>query len=210
MHHDPEAVASLPWVQAILPKGKPYWEKLSSYSDLHAWHVDVEFREWPIPPELVARWAEKRANTNDTWRKRPLAVGEYSGCPYSCGELELTARLKKAGYQSFWVSEWKTFEHVACWRPLCVKRNELEERAPELWAHDHNLRMRAEARSVYLGKGGGHPDVGAWKTGVRDFVFVEYKGPGDTVNEKQDLWAQSLMATTTDRLAYVVARGHFT
>jgi hypothetical protein len=46
--------------------------------------------------------------------------------------LELAARLKRAGYQSNWVSEWSTYEHVECWRSLCLKRTELEERAPEL------------------------------------------------------------------------------
>lgn len=209
MFDSPENVASLPWVKAIRPVGSPYRARLSEHSALEAWHVNVQFREWPIPPELAKRWKDKVPNNNETWRKRPLAVGESSRCSYSCGEVELVARLRKAGYHAQWMSEWSGYPHVACWGAFCVKRSELEEREPQLWANDHNLRMRAEARDMDLGKRGGHPDVVAWRTGDRDFVFIEYKGPGDEINRKQDLWAQAVLAQVPDRLPYIVAKGAF-
>lgn len=209
MIDDPEQVAHLPWVQAIHPVGSPYFARLSQHSDLHVWHVDVEFQNWPIPPELAKRWRESAANIRETWRKRPLAVGEASGCTYSCGEVEIAARLRKAGYQSQWISEWSGYPHVDCWKKFCVKRSEIKDGVPELWAFDHNVRMKCESRDVEIGKRGGHPDVAAWKIGDRDFVFIEYKGPGDKINKKQDLWARAVLAQNPHRLAYVAVKGTF-
>src|SRR5688572_55933 len=88
-----DEVLALPWVQALRPSGHAYLSRLSEYSDLEVWHVPVLFREWAIPLNLVKRWTDKKTNSNETWNKRPLAVGEASACEYSCGEVELTARL---------------------------------------------------------------------------------------------------------------------
>jgi hypothetical protein len=207
MIEDAEQVAQLPWVRAIRPMRAPYREPLSPNSTLVVWHVDVEFQEWTIPPELTARWREKEPNNNETWRKRPLVIGTDSGCKYSCGEVELAARLRRAGFSAQWVSEWSVYPHVDCWRKYCVKRNEIEDDAPELWAFDHNLRARSERKGGELGRSGGHPDIAAWKTGKQDFVFMEYKGPDDKMKKKQEEWARALLDETPDRVAYLAVRG---
>ena len=169
----------------------------------------MELAQWPIPADLETRWKEDKPNNNETWRKRPLLRGNDSDCTYSCGEVEIAARLRKAGYQSRWVSEWSSYQHVPCWRPFCVKRRELEELEPELWAADHNLRMWSQSRQEILGKTGGHPDVAAWHT-PDDIVYVEYKGPGDKVNKKQDAWAQEVIAQNPARFCYLAAYGIIT
>jgi hypothetical protein len=204
----PEEVAALPWVKAIRPAGAPYRAALSTDPTFVVWHVDVEFEQWEIPPDLKVRWQGKTENNNETWRKRPLIAGTDSGCRYSCGEVELAARLRRAGYQSSWVSEWSGYPHVDCWRPFCVKRSEIENDAPELWAFDHNLRTRAEKTGVDLGRRGGHPDVAAWKS-RKDLVYIEYKGPGDSINEKQEAWARALLDQVRDRLPYLAVWGKF-
>jgi hypothetical protein len=206
---DADVVAQLPWIKAIRPTKAPYQASSSGGSSAVVWHVEVEFQQWIIPPDLGVRWRENTPNNNETWRKRPLAVGNDSGCKYSCGEVELAARLQHAGYQARWISEWSGYPHVDCWKRFCVKRNELEHVAPELWAFDHNLRAKAERAGINLGRSGGHPDVAAWKSGQSELVFLEYKGPGDKINKKQEGWARVLEELSRDRVAYVVVKGVF-
>lgn len=104
-----EEISALPVVRALRPVGKPYLARLSEHSDLKVWHADVQFEEWAIPPTLASRWSNKEANVAETWQKRPLAVGADSGCIYSCGEVEIAARLRNAGFESYWMSEWSGF-----------------------------------------------------------------------------------------------------
>lgn len=199
-------ILQYPWVAALKPKGEPYLDRLSAHSEFVTWHVNVGLERWPIPAHLEARWKDNKRNNSETWRKRPLVRGIDSGCAYSCGEVEIAARLKNAGFQARWVSEWSTYPHVACWQSFCVKRRELEETEPELWAADHNLRTRSGGRHETLGKVGGHPDVAAWRS-QKDIVYVEYKGPRDPVNEKQDAWAQEVIAQNPGRFCYLAAHG---
>jgi hypothetical protein len=204
-----EEVANLPWIRALRPVGEPYRERLSSHSPLVVWHVNVAFEEWPIPNELASRWTNEEANASETWRKRPLAKGEDSGCIYSCGEVELAARLRTAGLEAFWISEWSGFPHVDCWSAYCVKRSELRERLSGVWAYDQKLRVASERAGVLLGKSGGHPDVVAWEPGSDDCVYLEYKGPNDTIKAKQNGWAQAVLEQENRRLPYVVVKGAF-
>jgi hypothetical protein len=66
--------------------------------------------------------------------------------------------------------------------------------------------MKSGSRADQLKKRGGHPDVAAWRSQA-DIVYVEYKGPNDSVNEKQDLWAQELLRQNPSRFCYVAAYG---
>ncbi|MFN2397950.1 MAG: VRR-NUC domain-containing protein [Gemmatimonadaceae bacterium] len=203
----PSDILRIPWVQALRPRGEPYCAGLSRYSEFLAWHVDIGFTLWPITPEQQLKWKVDKANNDETWRKRPLVVGEDSGCgPFSCGEVEVAARLKKAGFNAKWVSEWSGYQHVECWRRYCVKRSDLEDEEPELWAADYNLRMKAGVIGDQLGKRGGHPDVAAWRS-QDDIVYVEYKGPTDSINEKQDIWARELIRQNPKRFCYLAAHG---
>jgi hypothetical protein len=69
--------------------------------------------------------------------------------------------------------------------------------------------MKSGNRADKLKKRGGHPDVAAWHSQT-DIVYVEYKGPNDSVNEKQDLWAQELIRQNPDRFCYIAAHGVIT
>lgn len=202
-----EAVARLPWVQAVRPIRDPYPARLSNHSPLVVWHVDVEFEEWPIPPELRQRWVEKKVNSDETWNKRPLVVGTDSGCPFSCGEVELAARLRAAGYHAFWISEWNGFPHVECWGSFCVKRSEMKQRAADLLSYDQRLRGRAVGTCVELESRGGHPDVAAWDRGSQQYVYLEYKGPDDEIKPKQNAWAQAVVTQETSYLPYIAVKG---
>lgn len=200
-------VAALPWVQALDPLRSPLLGPLSSHSALAVWHVDVQFKEWRIPPEHSARWATPKVDASETWRKRPLVLGTASGLPYSCGEVELTARLRRAGFNAFWISEWSGFPHVPEWAPYCVKRSELKTRAEAVWAADAALRKFAISLGTELGTGGGHPDVVAWKDNIVDAAYLEYKGPGDSIKPKQNSWAAAQLAKTFPRISYAAVRG---
>jgi hypothetical protein len=201
-------VSQLSWIRALDPIRPPYRKRLSSHSDLEVWHVDVEFEQWRIPAEMADRWQDSRTDSHETWRKRPLARGTASGCPYSCAEVELAARLRSGGLEAYWVSEWSGFPHVPCWKPFCVKRSEMGSRLPQVLAYDQRLRTTSpEGES--LGRGGGHPDIVAWGPGDRDFVFLEYKGPGDSIKPKQNAWARAAVRDAGVRVNYVAVNGIF-
>ena len=204
-----ETPDDLSWVKAVRPLGPALFERLSSHSPLCVWHIEVEFKTWAAPHELVERWTHEKANTCETWRKRPLTAGGDTSGPYGCGEVEMAARLRAAGYEAYWISEWSGFPHVEHWRAFCVKRSELKERLPNVWAFDQRLRAAAAERGVSLGKAGGHPDIVAWEPGGSEYAFLEYKGPGDSIKPKQNDWAQVVLEMEAPRIAYVAVRGRF-
>lgn len=204
-----DEVSTERWVQALRPVSPPYLAQLSSHSSIRAWHVNVEFEEWTPSSEWVARWADKNTYVAETWQKRPLAVGIDSAQVYSCGEVEIVARLRGAGMEAYWISEWSGFEHVPFWRAYCVKRSELRERLPSVFEFDQELRSSG-GQGPALGARGGHPDIVAWNTDANgDPIYLEYKGPNDSINAKQNAWAQALNERVRDRLAYAVVRGAF-
>jgi hypothetical protein len=200
--------AQLPWIKALRPCHTTF-EPLSSHSALRVWHVTVEFKAWTLPDEFADRWSDKKINSDETWQKRPLTVGDNGLSPYGCGEVELAARLRSAGYEAYWISEWSGFPHVEHWRELCVKRTELKERLPNVWAFDQRVRAVAAQRGFSHGKSGGHPDIVAWEPGRSEYVFLEYKGPGDSIKPKQNDWAQVLLEMEAPRIAYLAVRGRF-
>ena len=202
-------MANLDWVAALEPTGTPHLERLSEHSDLHVWHVNVSFQQWEVPPELAARWTDKHIDERATWHKRPL-VRTAAEIPYSCGEVELAVRLRRAGFEAYWVSEWNGFAHVTHWEPYCIKRSELSMRGPSILARDAAVRAVQTPTCVPLGSRGGHPDIVAWRSGTDEFVYVEYKGPSDEIKPKQNAWAQALSAMQPSRVCYVAARGSFT
>ena len=99
-----DSVAALPFIRALRPISSPRLERISPEADVEAWHVDVDFEEWVVPVGMAERWADRDANVAETWQKRPLAAGTASGAPYSCGEVELAARLRKAGFTASSIS----------------------------------------------------------------------------------------------------------
>lgn len=197
----------LPILDAIRPFRAPYLSVLSGHSDLKVWHADVQFEEFIPTDDLAKRWSDRAANVAETWQKRPLALGNDSGCIYSCGEVELVGRLRNSGLQAFWISEWAGFPHVPMWEPFCIKRNEFRSRAPELWQYEQDLRAFALQHGWDLGKAGGHPDV-VCRTDDGP-VYIEYKGPGDSIKPKQNQWAAAAIAREPSRLLYFAVRGHF-
>lgn len=193
---------SEPLIRALRPVARPYLANLSDHSDLMVWHIDVAFDAFEIPDELIVRWSDKETFVSETWQKSPLVVGMDSKLRYSCGEVELVARLRGAGYEAYWISEWSGFPHVAVWKEFCIKRSEFKERAPSLWEYDRDLRDRSDSK---LGSSGGHPDI-ACVTPAGP-VYFEYKGPGDSIKPKQNMWATAITQRRPGELAYMVVRG---
>ncbi len=199
-------VSALAWVKALRPTHELYRAPLSPHADSEVWHVDVEFSLYSPTEAQKLRWADDDCDVAETWRKRPLVVGRDSGCDYSCGEVELTARLRSAGMQAFWMSEWSAFPHVGDWESFCVKRSELSARVPALHARDLWLRTRARAMGIELGGAGGHPDVVAWSDPDATYWYIEYKGPGDEIKPKQSSYAHALTKLAEGEVSYVAVK----
>ena len=199
-------VLESPWVQALEPAGDPFVAPLIPGMPLEVWHVPVAFVPWTAPATLSEAWrSNKKQFVAETWQKAPLVQGLHSGCAYSCGEVELAARLRSKEFDAVWISEWSGFPHVDCWREFCIKRSEFQARSPILWKEDQALRSEASKSGINLGARGGHPDVGAARPGERP-VYIEYKGPGDKIKPKQYDWALALQQNERD-LRYVAAYG---
>jgi hypothetical protein len=130
-------------------------------------------------------------------------VGIDSGCPYSCGEVEIAARLRGAGFEAHWISEWSGFAHVPAWEPFCIKRIDFSTQVPVLWRFDQELRTAAQA----LGRSGGHPDVACLTP--EGPVYLEYKGPNDSIKAKQNAWAAAVIERESPRLVYLALHGAF-
>ncbi len=193
------------WVNALKPNEPPRMDRLSEHSELKVWHTRLVFDRYEPSASENARWAQKSVRDAQTWGKSPLLIGRESGCGYSCGEIEIAARLRKAGYDAYWISEWSAFPHVRDWEPWCVKRTELRGRLPSVWEFDR--RLRNQFQDLALDQQGGHPDVVAWSASRDELFYVEYKGPSDRMKPKQNRWAQALSRLDPDVHRYVAARG---
>jgi hypothetical protein len=205
---DSNQLASLSWIKPLNIVGHIEFDCLSPKSNLISPHVYVNFNKYNIDSYYESRWADTKTNANETWRKRPLLHSEDPGCLYTCGEVELTIRLRGSGLKAYWVSEWNGFPHVPMWYKYVIKRSELYEREPDIDNFDKNLRAFSKSKGIDLGKQGGHPDLAVFDP-VTGWCFIEYKGPGDSPKAKQILWAETLATLYPDEVRYIVVKPFF-
>jgi hypothetical protein len=102
----------------------------------------------------------------------------------SCAEVEITKRLRAAGWSGGWLNSF------ACgrrrWADYMVSESDLPTDAGDLIAG-----IRSS-----LGRRGGVPDVIAWRSST--IAFVESKGPTDST-QKQREWLDAAFARGLDR-----------
>jgi hypothetical protein len=180
----------LAWiVRALKPVRGPEQAFLAGGTD-PAWTMSVEFEAFLPSGDLALRWQNRDLMKADSFGGKTPVVGRDSGCEYSCGEVELAARLCKVAGRNhaFWVSEWATYEVPSCWQKYFLKRSQLRERIEWLAKKDKSIRNKAGLGS------GGHPDIAAWRTG-QEVVYIEYKGPEDTLkaDSSQHRWGRAAL-----------------
>jgi hypothetical protein len=119
----------------------------------------LRFSPWVGPPLTMAEDCNKRGGR---------LVGDAG--ELSCAEVEIVKRFREAGWQAAWIQAFR-----------CGHR---------LWSAyiGEPLKMPEVVQRIQriAGTGGGHPDIVAWK--ANRVVFIESKGPGDSVKASQAEW----------------------
>jgi VRR-NUC domain len=175
------------WLDDLRPVAEPRLEPLARGSGVLAWHATVAFRRWLSPPGAPKpAWAE-------TYGKAQILSGDGVR---SVAEIELTRRLREAGWQGGWMDTFGSAPRG--WREWLVEPGALP--AP---VRDVMKRVAATLGTA----GAGRPDLVAWRgSTLGEAVFVEYKGPSDRIRPGQDAWYRAALATGISRDQFAVAR----
>lgn len=135
--------------------------------------IQLPFRRWDGP---IGEWAEH-------FGKGAGQVYSLGGKPKrSCNEVEVAKRLRRVRDHAFWFSQYNPAAVPKLWGPWV---RSLGGEAPKwLTALDSRIRARISSRR------GGMPDVVAWNDcdPLRSALFVECKGPGESIGEAQEDW----------------------
>jgi hypothetical protein len=136
------------------------------------------------------------SDLSQTYRTKPLVT---FGGERLFGELAVLRALQRDGWDGVWVD---TF-HGRGRRKVLWSGMPPEGRATLPTA----ARVRYDAIvAANGGKSSGFFDVFAWRGG--DFVFVEYKGPGDRPNRNEVRWIEAALRSGVrpEQLYFVVRR----
>jgi len=152
--------------------------------DLTVWHADVSFVRWyPEPSESKPPWKE-------TYGKTLIQAKDGN---WTVAEIELVRRLRKAGWEAGWLD---TYGHAPeAWREWLLNRNLLPSSLGD---------FLNETKSM-TGRRGGTPDVVAWRdNSLSEAAFIEYKGPNDSVKQKQIDWVMAALKVGMSIQQYAV------
>jgi len=147
--------------------------------------VDLAFTRWKPPP------GEPKLPWRVTYGKAPI-IGADGGRGFA--EIELVRRLRVASWRAWWVDSFGQ-------APPDMTEWLLDPRSfpPSLRHFDETLGAEP--------KGAGRPDIFAWRgDSLADAVFVEYKGPGDTLGPGQGTWFRAALPAGMSRDQFAVAR----
>jgi hypothetical protein len=147
---------------------------------LAVWTVETTFELWPGPPLGMTEDCNKRGGR---------IVG--SDGELSCAEVEITKRLRCAGWTAGWFNSFGSCGRGR-WGKYMIALSDLPAGAATLIAL---VRSRT-------GRTGGVPDVIGWRG--KDIVFVESKSPTDSATKQRE-WLRVAFAAglTADQFAIV-------
>jgi hypothetical protein len=132
--------------------------------------ASVEFRRWP-GPKLT--WQENYG--------KPQIVASVG--KWTCPEVEVVARLRKAGWNAGWIDTYG--QAPTAWRPSIIMPAELP---PKL--RDHFMAVDRAVEQLRT-TGGGRWDIFAWRKA--DLLILELKGSGDQIRPKQVAWLSAAL-----------------
>jgi hypothetical protein len=175
------------WLADLRPVAGPQLKPLARDRPLLAGHATAAFRRWlPVPGSPEPGWAE-------TYGKTPIVSADGT---WSVAEIELTRRLREAGWQAGWMDTFGAAPRV--WREWLIEQSAL----PEL-VRDTLEQIDGALGTAHVGR----PDLVAWRgSSLGETVFVEYKGPSDRVRAGQDPWYRAALAAGVSRGQFAVAR----
>jgi hypothetical protein len=153
-----------------------------------AWYLEVKFERWSPPAGSIS------PSKSETYQKT-VVVGDDGN--WSVAEIELVKRMRAAGWSAGWVDTFGSAPKP--WHRWIVDPGEL----PTALRRSYN----AITRDTGLSRGGGQPDIIAWKgESLEDCVLIEYKGPSDRVRAGQDDWLLSALHAVLSPDQFTVAK----
>lgn len=144
----------------------------------------VHFRPHPLGklPEGTAYFAEPTKPLPRSYLSKPLV--DFDGDPLF-GELAVARCLIEDGWRAVWVDSYHGRGSRLCWTDLP------DRSAPYDFADAPHAAEVYEHITEANGGSGGWFDVFAWRDS--DYLFVEYKGAGDTPNTNERRWIMSAL-----------------
>ena len=146
------------------------------------------------PTRIERRWVASDINLSVVHLRFPLWAGPFlsmaedcnkrggrvtgSDGELSCAEVEIVKRFRRAGWEAAW------FQAFRCGRKTWSVYIRDAGEYPAIVARIQDV----------AGAGAGHPDVVAWTAGR--VVFVESKGPGDSIKDNQKDWFRRALAAS--------------
>ncbi len=174
------------WLSIICPLTSCQLEPLTTSSDQLVWHAALTFMKWSPTPNVLPPTRKERYG-------KTTIIGEDGS--WSVVEIELTRRLREAGWQAGWVD---TFGGAPkAWAEWLVNPSSL----PSALGH-----FISEIDRV-TGRKGGKPDLVAWQgDSLAKAVFLECKGPGDKIHQKQEEWLNAALRAGMSCEQFAVAK----
>lgn len=150
-------------------------------------HPGCRIALWTVDIAYVAWSGQEEPSLRENCRKRTSLVAGVPG--RSCPEIEVTARLRGAGWDAIWLASfrcgppaWQEYRGDALGLPVWVV---------EVLRGVRRRRGIPESRSG-IEPLGGVPDVVAWIDAYRRLVFVECKRPGEPLT-LQSAWLEAAL-----------------
>jgi len=164
------------WVDALQPEVEPF----------PIWYIQLGFEKW-IQPEGAPKLAWE-----DTYGKKQVVGADNER---SVVEVEVVRRMRKAGYQAFWLDAFG--RGPLAWHQWITQLDKLPEEIQDLV---RRIGCRLGSRV------GGIPDVVAWLPGTANqALFIECKGKGDNLRSSQLSWFRAALEEGLPVSSYVVA-----
>lgn len=174
------------WLSIICPLTSCQLEPLTTSSDQLVWHATLTFTKWN-PTSNIPLPTRK-----ETYGKT-MIIGKDGN--RSIVEIELTRCLREAGWQASWVDSFGGAPKV--WAEWLAKPSSF----PAALSH-----FITEIDGV-TGRKGGKPDIVAWQgDSIAKVVFIECKGPGDEISQKQEEWLRAALCEGMSSKQFAVVR----
>ena len=180
------------WIGDLAPDPRAAVVVLSAGgSTARVWSVGLWFRSFRHPALVGLQRRERWPN--DYGKPLVMPAGRDGPADGSCAEIEVARALRRAGWDAWWTDGYG--QAPARWKPWI--------RRPSEW-NDPAREILDAVRQVRGGVRGGVPDVIAVRGSA--VVFVECKGPDDTIHESQIQWLAAAAGLGMPGTAFVLAR----
>jgi hypothetical protein len=184
--------------------GECYLGPMKRGSDVVCWHAVLKFMRWNPPPPRNERYGKTTITLNQ------ISIASWNQ-PWVVAELLLAQRMRDAGWEAGWVDAYG--QAPRDWADWIVTLRSLPSPLREQYeaitaAANEACRKTSKTDGNNKAHYRGRPDIIAWRgkaPSVTDAVFIEYKGPRDTVKPEQIEWFRAAIKESGSHDRFVIA-----